>query len=110
MELTGALSNPLVKGESYPRLLELRQKLLLGQPKRRPKPASALKLRTGLIQETVKHVLEAASKPMHYEEVQAAVEKALDRPISQQATRNCLRDKRNALFDQVSPGYYTLKS
>jgi hypothetical protein len=108
MELTGALSNPLVRGEPYSRLLEMKEKRLLGHPRRRSKPTAAIKLRTGAIQESVKHVLEVASKPMHYEEVHAAVQKALGRPIPRQAIRNCVRDKRTGLFDQVSPGYYTL--
>ena len=110
VELNGALSNPVFKKETCPRLLELKETCLSRKRPRRPKPRATPKPRLGQIQESVKHVLEVASKPMHLKEIQRAVEQELGRPVVYSSLRDCLREKRRrvVLFDRVSPGVYKI--
>lgn len=110
MELNGALSNPPFKEEMLPKLLELKEMRLSGKRPRRPKPRPTPTLRQGQIQETVKHVLEVASKPMHLREIHELVEQELGRPVVYSTLKDCLREKRRrvVLFDRVSPGVYKI--
>ncbi len=103
----GALWNPAFKEETLPKLVVLREKSLQRKPSRN-KPT--LKPRQGQIHESVKHVLEVASKPMHMRDIHRSVEQELGRQISYATIKSCLNEprRRTVLFDRVGRGVYQL--
>jgi hypothetical protein len=78
MELTGALWNPLERHKT----LELRRSVDKYLAKKRAShPRQLSNNAPDRSQETVKHVLEVASKPMRVAEIHKAVEQELGRPV-----------------------------
>ena len=105
VELNGACSNPRFRDETLPRLRQISGKAT----SRRRKPVTkVLKPRTGLVQETVKHVLLSAGKPLRVKEIHKRCEEVLGTPVNYSTVKDCLREKRRAqpLFDRVAHGTY----
>jgi len=110
MELTPALWDSDFRDDLLPKLHSVTEKIKKRKKLRSKLIRPILRNRTGVIQDTVKHVLLVAGKPVKVKEIHQRCEEILGKPVKYKTVVDCLREKRRVapLFDRIGRGVYQI--